>query len=132
MPVRNYSKSESWARDLKEKLQFRGFTVVQSSGTNGYPKLTLGSAAQSIEFFQEDAISKDIFGSDLLALSPHGVNFASRVDGTTTLEASKIMLELSKLGVAITVKSHADTLATAEAAVGDKLSMDIRWPTKGQ
>jgi len=132
MAYKSTAKSESWARDLKEALQFRGFEVSQSSDASGMPKLTLNTDEASLAFDVVSAISKDVFGNDLNALTPHTLAFASRDDGMTTLKICQIMQEAAKLGIDLIVKNHATVLATAEAASGTKVQVSVRWPTKAQ
>ena len=118
------------ARDLKERLERRGFACAESKDANGWPKLTLNTNEASIRIEAADAVSKDVFGNDNKAFAPHNLDFASRNDAMDSLTVSKIMQELVKMGTDIIVKTHADTLATAEAAAGEKLIFDDRWPTK--
>lgn len=122
--------SEAHARELKYKLEQRGFTVTESK-VNDYPKLTLNTNEASILIEQEDAVSKDVFGNSLLAFTPHKLSFASRNDAMDSLKVSKILMEIAKLGMKIVVKTHATVLATAEAASGDALEFNERWKTKG-
>jgi len=122
--------SEAQARELKEKLEFRGFSVAESK-EDGYSKLTINSDEASIKIEQEDAVSKDVFGNDLKAFTPHKLSFASRDDAMDSLKVAKIMAEIGKLGAAITVKTDATDLAAAEASAGEKIEFDVRWPTKG-
>lgn len=130
--MKSTAKAEAIARDLKEKLEFRGFSIVESKDANGWPKLTLNTDEASIRFEAEDAVSKDVFGNDLVAFAPHKVEFASRNDAVSTLIASKIMTELIKIGTnKAVIKTHATVLATAEAAAGDEIQFDIQWPGKG-
>lgn len=123
--------SEAQARNLKEKLERRGFTVSESKTSEGYAKLTLNTDEASIVIEQKDAISKDIFGNDLKAFTPHTLTFASRDDAMSSLVVSKIMIELAKVGMEIVVKTHATVLATAEAATGTVLDFDTLWPVMG-
>lgn len=130
--MKSTAKAEAIARDLKEKLEFRGFSIAESKDANGWPKLTLNTDEASIRFEAEDAVSKDVFGNDLVAFAPHKVEFASRNDAMSTLIVSKIMTELIKIGTnKAVVKTHATVLATAEAAAGDEIAFDIQWPGKG-
>lgn len=130
--AKSTAKAEALARDLKERLEFRDFTVAESKDANGWPKLTLNTDEASLRIEAADAVSKDVFGNDLKAFAPHSIDFASRDDAMTTLKASKILLEVIKMGIEDTiVKTHATSLSSAEAAAGDELSFDVTWPTKG-
>lgn len=130
--AKSTAKAEALSRDLKERLEQRGFAVAESRDANGWPKLTLNTDEASLRIESADAVSKDVFGNDLKAFAPHFIDFASRNDAMTTLKSSQILLEVVKMGIDKTiVKTHATVLATAEAAAGDALVFDIRWPTKG-
>jgi hypothetical protein len=130
--MKSVAKAEAWMRDLKEKLEFRGFTVVESKDSNGWPKLTLDTDEASLKIVAEDAVSKDAFGNDLIAATPHKIYFASRDDAMTTLKVSKIQSEVIKLGINIMiVQTHATVLATAEAAAGTEVVFDIQYSMKG-
>ena len=130
--MKSLAKAEAWARDLKEKLEFRGFSIAESKDANGWPKLTLDTDEASLKIVAEDAVSKDVFGSDLVAFTPHKIYFASRDDAMTSLKVSKIMSEVIKCGInKMIVQTHATVLATAEAAAGDEVVFDFQWPMKG-
>jgi len=131
MSIQSTAKAEALARDLKERLVSRGFTVDQST-SGGYPKLTLNTDEASILIEQEDAVSKDVFGGSLLAYSPHKLSLASRANASSlTLKVAEIMVEVVKLGMKTIIKSHATVLATAEASAGTELQYDVRWAGKG-
>lgn len=130
--AKSTAKAEALARELKERLEFRGFAVAESKDSEGFPKLTLNTDEASILIEQQDAVSKDIFGKDLLAFTPHKLSFASRDDAMSALKVSKIMAEVGKIGIAVVVKTHPTVLATAEGVDGEKIEFDVRWATKGQ
>lgn len=130
--AKSTAKAEALSRDLKERLERRGFTVAESKDANGWPKLTLNTDEASIRIEAQDAISKDVFGNDLVAFAPHQLEYASRDDAMDTLTNAQILNEVIKMGVSkLVVKTHADTLATAEAATGTAIEFNDRWPTKG-
>jgi len=130
--AKSTAKAEAWARDLKDRLEFRGYTVTESKDAEGWPKLTINTNEASIRMEQADAVSKDIFGNDNKAFAPHFVDFASRDDAMTTAKATEITTEIAKTGAEkLYVKTDATSLATAEAAAGTEVRFDIRWPTKG-
>lgn len=130
--AKSTAKAEALARDLKERLERRGFAVAESKDAQGWPKLTLNTDEASIRMEAEDAVSKDVFGNANKAFAPHFLEYASREDAIGTLENAQILNEVLKMGVSkMIVKTHADTLATAEAAAGDAIEFDDRWPTKG-
>ena len=122
--------SEAQARELKDKLERRGFAVTESR-VNGYPKLTLNTDEASIMIEQEDAVSKDVFGNDLLAFTPHKLTFSSRADAVDAIKGAKISVEIFKIGMKTIVKTHATDLAAAEATDGEAIEYSDRWKTKG-
>jgi len=123
--------SEAQARELKDKLERRGFAVTESKTAGGYPKLSLNTDEASITIEQEDAVSKDVFGNDLLAFTPHKLTFASRADAVDAIAAAKISVEIFKVGMKTIVKTHATDLAAAEATAGEAIEYSDRWKTKG-
>ena len=130
--MKSLAKADALARGLKERLQFRGYTVAESRDANGWPKLTLNTDEASLKIVSADAVSKDIFGNDLVAFAPHRIEFASRNDAMTTLKVVEIQTEVVKCGIdKQVVKTHATVLATAEAAAGTEIIFDLQWPTKG-
>ena len=130
--MKSTAKAEALMRDLKERLEFRGFTVSESKDAQGWPKLTLNTDEASIRIESDDAVSKDVFGNDLVAFAPHTLEMASRDDAVGVLVAAKILTEVIKIGANKNViKTHATVLATAEAAAGDAIQFDVMWPGKG-
>jgi hypothetical protein len=131
--AKSTAKAESLLRDLKDRLELRGFAIAESKDSEGWPKLTLNTDEASIRMEAVDMVSKDVFGNDNVAFAPHFIDFASRDNmATATVSRAEIMIELAKTGIDKTiVKTHATVLATAEAAVGDAIVADVRWPTKG-
>lgn len=130
--AKSLAKADALARGLKERLEFRGYSVAESRDAEGWPKLTLNTDEASLKIVAADAVSKDIFGNSLVAFAPHRVEYASRADAMSALKHAEIQTELVKCGIEKqVVKSHADTLATAEAAAGTELVFDVQWPTKG-
>lgn len=130
--MKSLAKAEALSRGLKERLQFRGYTVAESRDANGWPKLTLNTDEASLKIVSADAVSKDVFGNDLVAFAPHRIEFASRDNAMTTLKVAQIQTEIVKCGIEKqNVKTHATVLATAEAAAGTDINFDLQWPTKG-
>ena len=123
--------SEAKIRELKDQLQFRGFSVAESKTAEGYAKITLNTDEASIWVEQQDAVSKDVFGNDSKAFTPHKMNFASRDNAMNSLKVAQILTELAKHGMKINVKTHATALATAEAAAGTDIQYNVRWQDKG-
>lgn len=130
--AKSIAKADALARGLKERLQYRGYSVSESRDANGWPKLTLNTNEASLKIVAADAVSKDVFGNDLVAFAPHRIEFASRDDAMSTLKVSQIQTEVVKCGIEkMVVKTHATSLATAEAAAGSDVNFELQWPTKG-
>lgn len=123
--------SEAKIRELKDQLQFRGFSVDESKTAEGYAKISLNTDEASITVEQIDAVSKDVFGNDLKAFTPHNLIFASRDDAMDSSKVIKIMAELGKHGMKIVVKTDAADLAAAEATDGEVVEYSERWKSKG-
>lgn len=125
------AKAEAICRDLKEKLEFRGFTVVESALADGR-KLAIDSS-MSIRIQAKDAVSKDIFGNSLKSFAPHSCKLAidNDVVGIAT-DVAKVMLELAKVGLELQVGEDT-TLGAAETAAdtAEVLDYSVQWPTKG-
>lgn len=130
--AKSIAKADALARGLKERLQFRGYSVAESRDANGWPKLTLNTDEASLKIVAADAVSKDVFGNDLTAFAPHRIEFSSRADAMTALKHAQIQAEVMKCGIEKqVVRSHATSLASAEAAAGSDVNFDVQWPTKG-
>lgn len=124
------AKSEAVARDLKQSLEKRGFTVVESALAKGR-KLAI-DADISIRIEAQDAVSKDIFGNSLDSFTPHDVKLAIDNVVATHTDVAKVMVELGKIGFAIKIGEGA-TLGAAETAAdsAEAQSHNVNWPTKG-
>lgn len=131
--AKSTAQAEAQARDLKDRLELRGYSVAESKNAQGFPKLTLNTNESSIEYSDTDAVSKDVFGNALRAFAPHSIKWASREDAIGLLQAAEILTEIEKTGIEkVFVHTDATVLATAEAAAADgEVRFDIRWPTKG-
>ncbi len=130
--MKSLAKANALSRGLKERLQFRGYTVAESRDANGWPVLTLNTDEASLTIIGADAVSKDIFGNALVAFAPHRIEFASRDNAMTSLKVAQIETEIVKCGIEKqNVKTHATVLATAQASAGTDVNFDLQWPTKG-
>jgi len=130
--AKSTAKAESMARDLKDRLEFRGFSVAESKDSEGFPKLTLNTDESSISITDTDAVSKDVFGNDLRSFAPHRVEWASRENAIGLANGAEILTEVIKMGIEkLVVKTDATSLSTAEGTTGTEIIFDVRWPTKG-
>lgn len=127
--MKSTAKAYAWARDLKTKLELRGLTVVESRDGNAWPELTINTDQAYIQIEAVNAISKDIFGNDLIAFTPHLLDFAYD-NGIAADVLAKIYAEIVKLGIKFQVATDA-TLAAAKAATPSVIEADMQWPTKG-
>ena len=127
--MKSTAKSLKWVRDLKDVFELRGITVAESQNAEGWGRLDFGTNA-AVEIVAVDAVSKDVFGNDLIAFTPHYVKF-SYIAAIDKVLFAQIMLELGKRGIKIFL--HTDTtLAGAEAAAASaELEADIQWKAKG-
>jgi hypothetical protein len=104
--------------------------VAESKTVDGFPRLVLDTNQASIEIVQEDAVSKDIFGNNLKAFAPHRLTLAM-ADAVTKQTQAKLMVEIVKMGVNKLIVKNGANLAAAEAAAGEAIDQEVRWPTKG-
>jgi hypothetical protein len=125
------AKAEAVARDLGEQLKLRGFEVLEQALPKG-KKLTLNSNQLSIRIEAKDAVSKDIFGNDLDAFTPHDVKVAINTAAASHKNAAIAVMALSKVGFDLKI-GEGNSLANAEAAAdnADVTRNAVKWPTRG-
>jgi len=151
--MKSTSKAEALLRDVADHLRKRYAgsasidTVREARDSNGWPMLFLSDAGNeaagqpviALRIKAVDAVSKDVFGNDLIAFAPHSLEIAYELDGTEP-EASqadllKAQFEAIKTGVKIQQKAIADgtavTAANMDAAAVAVEIEDLYWPTKG-
>lgn len=153
--MKSTAKAQAQARELKEKLErrFKGSATIdsvrQANDAQGWPLLICSnggaeaSAAEviAIRIKAQDAVSKDVFGNDLVAFAPHTIEVAHELDANgkqtpSQLDMAKAMQEVSKIGMKIDIKQIAAGTAVSEAsmnaaAVALSLEVETQWPTKG-
>lgn len=124
------AKAEAVARDLKEALEKRGFSVVESGLAKG-KKLAI-DADMSIRIEAKDAVSKDIFGNALDAFTPHECKFAIDSAVATHEDVAKVMMDLGKYGFGLKIGEAAGLGAAESAAdLAEEQRHNSQWPTKG-
>jgi len=128
--AKSTAKSEAVARDLKDRLEQRGFTVAESKTNDGWARLVIGANEASIEIEAVDAVSKDVFGNANVAFAPHEARLAL-IDAMSKSDAATIEQELAKAAIDKTILKEGANLAAAEADPGTEIVWDVRWPTKG-
>jgi hypothetical protein len=153
MAIKNIAKADALIRELKERLELRFAgsaridTVREAKDSEGYPALfcsdggneAAGQPVIAIRIKQIDMVSKDVFGNDSKAYTPHVCELAYELDGTEAEPNRKdieiAMWELARNGVKLEVKEIADGTAVSftsmDAASPAQELDDLRWPTKG-
>lgn len=147
--MKSTAKAEALVRDLAEKLAKRlsGKTVRQARDSQGWPMIVIsggneaaGQEVQAIRIKAVDAVSKDVFGNDLVAFAPHTLEHAYELAAAnnpipTDADIYAVAWECSKLGVKTQLKELANgtavTAANMDAASAAVELDDINWPTKG-
>lgn len=152
--MKSLAKADALLRDVADKLKVRLAgsatinTVRQTRDAAGWPMLILsngvseaaGAAVIALRIKAVDAVSKDVFGNDLVAFAPHKLEVAYELTATdnpipTDVSILTAEYEAIKTGVAIQLKELANgTAVTAAnmdaAAVAIELD-ELYWPTKG-
>ena len=142
------AKFRSLADDLKIRLKGSATidTVRAARDAQGWPVLVLsdggaeaaGDAVIVLRMKAQDAVSKDIFGNDLVAFAPHTVDVAYEQDanGKPTPAAKDVAIalhEATRIGAKVAVKETANTdavLANLETAT-TIVELDwLQFPTK--
>jgi hypothetical protein len=149
MAIKNLAKADALIRKLAEDLKLRTAgagagrvnTVREARDAQSAPLLVLsrdgneaaGQPVIQIRIKQIDAVSKDVFGNDLLAFAPHLAEIAYQTAEPSALDLMVATFELSKLGVRTQIKELAGavTPANADAAAASEDLDWIHWPTKG-
>lgn len=152
--MKSTAKAEALLRDVADKLKVRFAgsatidTVRAARDAQGWPMLFLsdagneaaGQAVIALRIRAVDAVSKDVFGNDLVAFAPHKLEVAYELTATDNpIPTDKDLLtaefEAIKTGVAIQLKELANGTAVTEAnmnAAAVALELDeLYWPTKG-
>lgn len=148
------AKAQALFRDLGDKLIVRltgnsGInTVRRANDANGWPMLFLSVAGNEAEgqpvialrMEAVDAVSRDVFGNDLIAYAPHFLQIAFELSATANLglpsikDVTQVEYEAFKLGSQIQLIEIANGTAVTEAsmnAAAPVISLDdLYWPTK--
>jgi hypothetical protein len=152
--MKSTAKAEALLRDVADKLKVRLAgsatidTVRQAKDANGWPMLFLSNAGNeaagqpviAIRISAVNAVSKDVFGNDLIAFAPHALEFAYELTAAdNAIPSDKDIFtawyEAQKCGVKMQLKELANGTAVNEAninAAAVALELDeLYWPTKG-
>lgn len=152
--MKSTAKAEALLRDVADKLKVRFAgsatidTVRAARDAQGWPMLFLsdagneaaGQAVIALRIRAVDAVSKDVFGNDLVAFAPHKLEIAYELTAAnnpipTDVDLLTAEFEAIKTGVAIQLKELANGTAVTEAnmnAATVAVELDeLYWPTKG-
>jgi hypothetical protein len=152
--MKSTAKAEALLRDVADKLKVRYAgsatvdTVRSARDADGWPILFLsnggseiaGAEVIALRIKAVNAISKDVFGNDLIAFAPHKLEVAYELTAAnnpipTDVDILIAEFESIKTGVAIQLKELANGTAVTAAnmdaqAVAIELD-ELYWPTKG-
>lgn len=152
--MKSTAKAEALLRDVADKLKVRFAgsatidTVRAARDANGWPMLflsdggveTAGAAVIAIRISAVNAVSKDVFGNDLIAFAPHALEFAyelAAANNPIPSDADELTAwyEAQKTGVKMQLKEIANGTAVSAASMDAKavdLELDeLYWPAKG-
>jgi hypothetical protein len=119
-------------------------TVREDKDSNAWPMIFLSDGGVetttnpviALRMKAVDAVSKDVFGNDLIAFGPHSLEFAYEDAVPALIDIATVMAPLGKHGINIQVKviaaSTAVTATSMDAKAVDKeIAPLLRFPTKG-
>ena len=152
--MKSTAKAQALLRDVADKLKVRCAgsatidTVRAAFDANGWPMLFLSDAGNesagqpviALRIKAVDAVSKDVFGNDLIAFAPHSLELAYELtSGSTPTPSSSDLLkaefEAIKTGVKIQLKEIANGTAVTESSLNSTAAAaeieDLYFPTKG-
>jgi len=153
--MKSLAKADATLRDLAEVLKRRVSgsasidTVREARDSDGWPMLILsdggaeaaGDAVIAIRMKAVDAVSKDVFGNDLVAFTPHSMEVAYELDANgkptpANADVAEAIVEAAKKGVKIEIKEIANTTAVSAASMDaaspvKEIEVQDEWPTKG-
>lgn len=152
--MKSLAKADALLRDVADKLKVRYAgsatidTVRAAKDANGWPMLFLSDAGNeaagqpviALRIKSVDAVSKDVFGNDLIAFAPHKLEVAYELTAANNPIPTDVDLliaeyESIKTGVAIQLKELANgtavTAANMDAATPNIELDELYWPTKG-
>lgn len=152
--MKSTAKAEALVRGIADNLRVRLAgsasidTVREARDSQGWPMLFLsdggneaaGQAVIALRIRAVDAVSKDVFGNDLVAFAPHALDLAYELAAAnnpipTDVDILKAEFEAIKTGVKLQLKELANgtavTAANMDAAAAAVELEDLYWPTKG-
>lgn len=152
--MKSLAKANALSRDIADKLRVRYAgsatidTVREARDSQGWPMIFLsdagneaaGQAVIALRIRAVDAVSKDVFGNDLVAFAPHKLEVAyelAAANNPIPVDTDILIAEFEaiKTGCAIQLKELANgtavTAANMDAATANIELDDLYWPTKG-
>lgn len=152
--MKSTAKAEAILRDVADKLKVRFAgsatidTVELAKDSAGWPMIicsdggnkAAGQPVVALRMKAADAVSKDVFGNDLVAFAPHTLEVAyelAAANNPIPTDADILVAEFEaiKTGVKIALKELANgTAVTASAMDAASAAVeleDLYWPTKG-
>lgn len=150
MALKSTAKSGATMRLLKDNLSMRlkatsGValnSIREARDADGWSMLFVsvdgneaaGQPVLAVRCKAVDAVSKDVFGNDMFAYTPHIVELAWEIGSTTSLQNAAVQHECDQLGMALQVKAIADgtqvTTANIDAAAPLATFDWMRFPMK--
>lgn len=153
--MKSTAKAAALLRDIADKLKIRqagsaGVNSVRAANdANGWPMLILsrnGNEAESqpviaVRISAVNAISKDIFGNDLVAFAPHILEVAYELGlisgqdlDPARADLFTVLFECTKTGCRMQIKEIANGTAVSEAAMNAAAAIsdmeDLYYPAK--
>lgn len=147
--MKSTAKAQATLRDVADKLKVRfpAKTIRAANDANGWPMLFISNGSEAagasniaLRMTAQNAVSKDVFGNDLVAFAPHTLEVAYELGASAGTVASRtdlvaVEFEAIKTGVKIDIKEIANATAVTEAsmnAAAVAVELDNQyWPTKG-
>jgi hypothetical protein len=149
--IKSTASADATLRDLAEHLKRKVSesatldTVREARDANGWPMLFLslagaeaaGDNVVAIRMKGIDMVSKDVFGNDAIAYTPHTIEIAYEDTVADELDKAVVIAECAKVGVKLEIKAIAAATAVTEASIDAKaadreIENDDLWPTKGR
>ena len=147
--MKSIAKADATVRELKSSLEIRAKagqmtmdTVRLYKDAQGWPMLVLSVAGNeaaeqpviAIRVKAVDAVSKDIFGNDLVAFAPHTIEIASEAGAVSRKDLAIADIEVGKVGMKVLVKEIVAETAVTETSMNAAAPVaEIDWlqfPTK--
>jgi hypothetical protein len=150
MALKSTAKAEAMSRKLAEDLQIRikanaagrVNSVREAKDTNGWPVLFLsrdaneaaGQPVIAIRIKGDSAVSKDIFGNEIIAAAPHTMDLAYEIGQVVKADFVEVLFDAVKLGTKLALKEITAATAVTVSSIDATAATDthdlLYWPTK--